>query len=111
MAGSEVEVMVEIVNDGADPCVLTLGAESLRVQITSGSDLIWDTAHCPTVVPSATFTLGPAKAQRVAITWPGMRSREGCPTGQPKALPGYYAAGAWVHGQASATDRFQLTAV
>ncbi|MEQ4208013.1 hypothetical protein ABN028_13630 [Actinopolymorpha sp. B17G11] len=111
MAGSEVDVVVEIVNDGADPCVLTVDAESFQVQVTSGNDLIWDTSHCPSVVPSGTFTLGPAKAQRVAIAWPGMRSREGCPSGQPKALPGYYAAGASVHGRASATDRFQLTAI
>ncbi|MGH3489374.1 MAG: hypothetical protein ACRDP8_15895 [Actinopolymorphaceae bacterium] len=111
MAGSEMDVVVEIVNDGADSCVLTIDAESFQVQITSGSDLIWDTAHCPSVVPSGTFALGPARAQRVAITWPGMRSREECPSGQPKALPGYYAAGASVHGRESATDRFQLTAV
>ncbi|WP_020579474.1 hypothetical protein [Actinopolymorpha alba] len=106
--GQPVAIRVTIRNAASAACQLTVDPTSLRIQITSGNDLIWDTRHCPSVVPKGPLTLEPKKSRTLTFTWPGTRSREGCPSGQPNAQPGYYAAEVTVAGT-SARDRFQLT--
>jgi hypothetical protein len=109
-AGEPVPVVVEVRSRGSEPCGLRVDASSFRVHITSGSDLIWDTADCPSVVPETRLTLDGETPSRLTVTWPGARSSEGCPTDTPKALPGYYAAHASVGGVTSAAERFRLVA-
>ena len=108
-AGTEVPVAVVVGNEGSTACVLEVDARSFQVLVTSGDDRIWDTAHCPALVPARSVILPPNESSSLAVVWPGIRSREGCRPGQPRALPGYYAVEASVAGVVSARDRFQLT--
>ena len=108
-AADPLEMAVEVRTTGVEPCRLAIGPSSVRVHVTSGSDLIWDTAHCPAVVSRSTLTLAPGKPHGLSVTWPGVRSREGCPSGQPEARAGYYGVEATVGGASSTRVRFQLT--
>ncbi|HZC27321.1 MAG TPA: hypothetical protein VE287_09860 [Actinopolymorphaceae bacterium] len=107
-SGTAVPVRVDIRNT-ATRCGLSLNATSLRVQVTSGSDLIWDTKQCPAFVRSKLLTIEPGNTHVATVTWPGTRSRDGCPSRQVTALPGYYAVQAAVAGIASDNVRLQIT--
>lgn len=108
-AGTAVPVRVDVRNT-ATRCGLSLNATSLSVQVMSGSDLIWDTKQCPAFVRSKLLTLEPGITQVATVTWPGTRSRDGCPSRQVTALPGYYAAQAAVAGiESPKAARFRIT--
>lgn len=107
-AGQPVAVTVRLRNDASAACQLAISAKTLRVRVTSGSDQIWDTSDC-SAVPEAPLVLGPREQRDLTIRWPGVRSREGCPSGQPAALPGYYAATASVGGVTASPARFRLS--
>jgi hypothetical protein len=107
-AGQPVAVTLRLRNGASAACQLAISAKTLRVEVTSGNDQIWDTADC-SAVPDAPLVLGPREQRELTIRWPGVRSREGCPGGQPAALPGYYAATASVGGVTASPARFRLT--
>lgn len=107
-AGSPVPVVVEFSNPDADPCVLTVDATKFRVRITSGSDLIWDTADCPSLVRKTRSTLKDDHSATVTVTWPGTRSDEGCSTEDAPVLPGWYRAEILLNGKPSASTQFRL---
>jgi hypothetical protein len=108
-AGARVPLTVIVDNDGSTSCRLEVRRTSFRVLVISGSDRIWDTAHCPSLVPARSVVIPPDESSSLALVWPGTRTREGCPAGQPRALPGYYAVEASVAGVVSPRDRFRLT--
>jgi hypothetical protein len=108
-AGTKVPLAIVVGNEGAASCLLEVRPTSFRVLIVSGNDQIWDTADCPSLVPARSVVIAAGESSSLALVWPGVRSRQGCPTGQPQALPGYYAAEASVAGVVSPRDRFQLT--
>lgn len=89
-AGSAVQATVGVTVTGSQPCLVDLGSEALLVQVYSGEDLIWTSAHCP-FAPSQRALLIPAGASdEQAVRWPGGRSSEGCPGDGEAALPGTY---------------------
>ena len=107
-AGQPVAVTLRLRNGASAACQLAISVKTLRVEVTSGNDQIWDTSDCA-AVPDAPLVLGPREQRELTIRWPGVRSREGCPDGQPAALPGYYAATASVGGVTTSPARFRLT--
>ncbi|MFD2083050.1 hypothetical protein SAMN05421678_103347 [Actinopolymorpha cephalotaxi] len=107
-AGKPVVVTVRLLNSGSDPCRLTIDSKSLRVLVTSGSDHIWDTADCRGL-PEVPVVLKAKEQRNLAVRWPGVRSRAGCPSGQPAAKPGYYTADVTVGGVGPVTARFRLS--
>ncbi len=106
-AGKPVVVTVRLLNSGSDSCRLTIDYTTLRVLVTSGSDHIWDTADCRGL-PEVPVVLKAKEQRNLAVRWPGVRSRAGCPSGQPAAKPGYYAAEVTVGGVGPVRTRFQL---
>ncbi|SDS24096.1 hypothetical protein [Actinopolymorpha singaporensis] len=107
-AGKPVVVTVRLLNSGSDPCRLTIDSSTLRVLVTSGSDHIWDTADCRGL-PEVPVVLKAKEQRNLTVRWPGVRSREGCPSGQPAAKPGYYAADVTVGGVGPVRTRFRLS--
>ena len=107
-AGKPVVVTVRLLNSGSDSCRLTIDSTTLRVLVTSGSDHIWDTADCRGL-PEVPVVLKAKEQRNLAVRWPGVRSRAGCPSGQPAAKPGYYAAEVTVGGVGPVRTRFQLS--
>jgi hypothetical protein len=107
-AGKPVVVTVRLLNSGSNPCRLTIDSKTLRVLVTSGSDHIWDTADCRGL-PEVPVVLKATEQRNLAVRWPGVRSRAGCPSGQPAAKPGYYAAEVTVGGVGPVSTRFRLS--
>lgn len=107
-AGKPVVFTVRLLNSGSDPCQLTIDSKTLRVLVTSGSDHIWDTADCQGL-PEVPVVLKAKEQRNLAVHWPGVRSREGCPSEQPAAKPGYYAADVTVGGVGPVRTRFRLS--
>lgn len=107
-AGGPLAITLRLDQTAPSPCQLTIGPETLRLRITSGSDLIWDTQHCPDVLPRGPVVLQPGTTSSVVVTWPGRRSAQGCPSDTATALPGYYHAHATVAGVDHGQVRFRL---
>lgn len=107
-AGKPVVVTVRLLNSGSDPCRLTIDSKTLRVLVSSGSDHIWDTADCRGL-PEVPVVLKAKEQRNLAVRWPGVRSRSGCPSGQPAAKPGYYTADVTVGGVGPVSARFRLS--
>lgn len=95
---------------GGVPCTLDTGATDLELLVTSGSDRVWSSSDCDATPVLAPQTLVIDAEQEVIIdlTWPRIRSQEGCPSGLPTPLPGTYKAVLTVQGIQSSTAVFGL---
>lgn len=99
---------VTITNVSTASCTIDAGEAKRQVLVTSGSDRIWASTDCP-AEPAERMLLLPAGAQdSVAVTWPRVRSAEGCSDGLPEPRPGTYTAVAAVAGVSSAAAVFDL---
>jgi hypothetical protein len=107
-AGKPVLIEVELENTASVACRVTVDSRTLRITVSSGQDRIWTTEHCTDAINPGPFTLQPGKVRTLGIVWMGERSKKGCPRGQQKALPGYYAVDTTFNGIASKTRHFLL---
>ncbi|MBM7791337.1 hypothetical protein [Tenggerimyces flavus] len=107
-AGKPVLIEVELENTASVACRVTVDAKSLQVTVTSGKDQIWTTEHCVAAINPGPFTLQAGKVRTLGIVWMGERSKKGCPTGQQKSLPGFYAVDASFNGIAAKKGHFLL---
>ena len=74
-----------------EKCTLDFAANELRFVITSGTDRIWTSDHCP-VFKKPTTQVVSDKPVTAKITWPVKRSNKNC-TLRPHVLqPGTYVA-------------------
>lgn len=107
-AGKPVLIEVELENTASVACRVTVSAKSLEVTVTSGKDRIWTTEHCTAAINPGPFTLQPGKVRTLGVVWMGERSKKGCPAGQEKSLPGFYAVDASFNGIAAKQGHFLL---
>jgi hypothetical protein len=77
-------------NSGTEPCLVDLGSRALSFTIISGNDRIWSSDDCQGKGTSDIRLLAPGKTLWARSVWSKVRSKPGCPTGQPTAKPGYY---------------------
>ena len=75
-AGDAVRIVFELTTP--DPaCSFVFGQDTVAVKITSGEDLIWTSQQCRTL-SSKDVVVRAEKPARVAWSWSGRRSNEGC---------------------------------
>jgi hypothetical protein len=99
-----------ITNKGTQACALDLKPATFTLSVKSGTDLIWTTEHCEKWVPSAKVkSLKAGKAHEFRITWPVVRSGEGCKTAKSLLGPGTYVATAEFADDATARKAFVVT--
>lgn len=92
-AGALPTLTVTLTNDGPDACLIDVGEAQREVVITSGADRIWSSRDCAAPETQAReILLAPGTADATQLQWPRVRSAQGCPAGQPEALPGTYSA-------------------
>lgn len=89
-AGSPVGISVEVATTTGLPCLVDLGSAAVTIEVRSGDDLIWTSAHCPSDPAERELLLPEGATDSQLVTWPGNRSAEGCAGGQPTAEPGTY---------------------
>ncbi|MGC5627483.1 hypothetical protein ACPYO6_04430 [Georgenia sp. Z1344] len=90
-AGSPVDFAIELTNSGRGDCLVDAGNAALVVEVTSGNDPVWSSAHCP-AEESRMLLLGPDTTSDALVTWPGTRSSADCPEDPPAVSPGTYRA-------------------
>ncbi|MGC5615227.1 hypothetical protein [Georgenia sp. Z1491] len=90
-AGAPVEFAVDMSNSGEGDCLVDAGQSALVLEVSSGNDQVWSSAHCPTE-ESRMLLLGPGTASESLVTWPGTRSSADCPEDAPAVQPGTYRA-------------------
>ena len=98
--------------EGAEPCAVVLGADTVGLEVSSGAELVYDSAHCPREVSGPQHgrpvLVAPGMDARVAVTWARVHSAPGCPAGMPAAGSGTYQVTASVDGVASEPLRLTL---
>ncbi|WP_155378473.1 hypothetical protein [Cellulomonas sp. JZ18] len=100
---------VSITNAGDEPCLVDADDASREVLVTSGSDRIWSSRDClPAEVEPLTLLLAGGQVDERVLTWPRVRSAEGCPGGLPEPGEGTYSATVAVGGATSAAAVFGL---
>ncbi|PWD51884.1 hypothetical protein C8046_15775 [Serinibacter arcticus] len=89
-AGATVGASIEVATTGTTPCLVDLGSGATTVEVLSGEDLVWTSAHCAFAPSERRLLLGEGATDSQLVTWPGSRSVEGCAAGQATAEPGTY---------------------
>lgn len=77
-------------NSGPAACLVDMGSRALSFTIISGKDRIWSSDDCQGKGTSDIRLLKPGQTLWARAVWGKVRSKPGCPKGQPTAKPGTY---------------------
>ena len=89
---------LSLINGSGQTCTATVNRDNFELRIYSGSDRIWSTMDCATIVKPLTRTLKAEQAMAWKLTWNGRRSRTGCQSRAEIPRPGTYYATAQLAG-------------
>ena len=81
-----------IENDSKNSCTVRVTNSTVKLQIVSGSDRIWDSTDCPLKQSDELLLLRPGAKQAIPFNWKVERSTPACPDGLPSPRPGTYKA-------------------
>lgn len=87
--GESVRFTLTVRNTSARTCTRDVGPGARLYVVISGSDRIWSNLDCARGAAAVT-TLPAGASKAFSVTWSGVRSAPGCPTGQPAASAGTY---------------------
>lgn len=107
-AGKPLDMRMTFTSDASESCKIPVSPDTVGLTIVSGSDPIWNTAECDTVIPTGPLSMQPGEPRVISVTWPGRRSTEGCPDETDAALPGYYLVELTLNDVALDSGRFRL---
>jgi hypothetical protein len=100
---------LSLINGSRQTCVATVTRDNFELKIYSGSDRIWSTKDCATIVKPLARKLGPEQAVEWSLSWNGRRSRTGCKSRPEIPRPGTYYATAQFTGAEPVQLRMILT--
>jgi hypothetical protein len=80
--------VVENVSD--QTCSREVGQAANELKVTSGGAQVWSSDDCSPGGPGDPTNLAPADRFVQTVTWPRVKSAEGCPTPEESADPGSY---------------------
>jgi hypothetical protein len=89
-------------------CTFDVAARSVMLTITSGSDFIWSSRHCPGSIPTTNVVARKDVATYVYVTWDAKRSDATCSRLTDWAMPGWYHVRVAVLGGEPADEQFEL---
>jgi hypothetical protein len=100
---------LSLINGSGRTCIASVTRDNFELKIYSGSDRIWSTKDCATVIKAMTRKLGPEQAVEWSLSWNGRRSRTGCQSRPEIPRPGTYYATAQLAGAQPVQLRMILT--
>ena len=100
---------MSLINGSGQNCVASVNRDNFELKIYSGSDRIWSTKDCATVIKAMSRKLGPEQAVEWSLSWNGRRSRVGCQSRPEIPRPGTYYATAQFAGAEPVQLRMILT--
>ena len=89
---------LSVINGSDQTCIATVDPNTFELRIYSGSDRIWSTKDCATLVKPLRRTLEAEEALEWKLTWNGLRSRSGCRSDSEIPQAGTYWATAELAG-------------
>lgn len=89
---------LSLINGSGGTCTATVNRDNFELVITSGSDRIWTTRDCASIVKPQSLALEAEQAVEWRLTWDGLRSRAGCKSRPEIPRPGTYYATAQLNG-------------
>lgn len=107
-AGVQPVFTVTITNTSTSSCAVDAGDAARELLVTSGTDRVWSSLDCAGDAAERLLLLPAGTADSVAVTWPRIRSAEGCTEGLPEPRPGTYHVVAKLLGAESADTVFSL---
>jgi hypothetical protein len=99
---------LSLINGAPIACVLTVNPQNFELKIYSGTDRIWRSKDCASLVKPTTKTLASQQALEWKMTWNGRRSRAGCKQRPEIPRPGTYYATSQYAGAAPVQLRMIL---
>jgi hypothetical protein len=91
---------LSLINGSDQTCMAKVTKKNFELTIDSGSDRIWSTADCPSLVNSISRKLRAEHAVAWSLTWDGKRSKPDCKSARKVLRPGTYVATAQLAGAA-----------
>lgn len=88
--GSTPRLTLKVTNGGNVSCLRDVGPAANELAITSGGVDVWSSDDCNPSDATDVVTLKPGQSFSTSITWDGLISEPGCPSGQPAAEAGGY---------------------
>ena len=83
----------------AAACTLDITARTLAVRVTSGSDVVWSSEHCPDALRAKQLVVRVDPPTAYTFPWSGHRSAEGCsPVTELPEAGGYWVEAALIGG-------------
>jgi hypothetical protein len=89
---------LSLINGSGRTCSAVVNRDNFELRIYSGSDRIWSTKDCATIVKPMRRTLEAEQALEWKLIWNGLRSRTGCKPRPEIPRPGTYYATAQLAG-------------
>jgi hypothetical protein len=89
---------LSLINGSARTCVARVTRKNFQLKINSGSDRIWSTDDCPSMIKTVSRKLGSEHAVAWSLTWNGKRSKSRCTSASQALRPGRYVATAQLDG-------------
>ena len=83
---------LSVINDGGESCAVKVDSKNFQLRIYSGTDRIWSTRDCPSLVTPISTQLESKRAVEWEITWNGLRSASGCEKDSESLEAGNYVA-------------------
>ena len=81
---------LSLINGSEKTCIARVTKKNFELTISSGSDRIWSTADCPSVIKPISGKLGSEYAIAWTLTWDGKRSKSKCRSAREAPSPGKY---------------------
>jgi len=109
-AGAQPVFTLTVTNTSTESCTVDVGEASREIRITSGTDRVWSSRDCAADAAEQLLLLSASTAaDPIAVTWPVVRSAEGCTEGLPApGRPGTYHTVATLVGAESEDVVFSL---
>jgi hypothetical protein len=109
VAGEANTATLQFTSLATPACTLGITPDSLEIQVTSGSDVLWSSTDCPANLPARQVVARVDPPAAYAFTWSGHRSSQGCGEPGSAAVPGGYWVEASLIGGEPAEGYFDLT--
>lgn len=90
--GEDPQLAMAIVNTGTTACQRDVGAGANEIVVSSGGVQVWSSDDCSPSTQSVVQTLEPGGQANVTVTWPRVKSAQGCPSPQAAVPAGAYDA-------------------
>src|SRR5512133_850370 len=89
---------LSLINGSAKTCVARVTRKNFQLKINSGSDQVWSTDDCPSMIKKVSRKLGSEHAMAWSLTWNGKRSKSRCKSARQTLRSGPYVATAQLDG-------------